>query len=201
MRLESEGRGRTHPNSSGPVPTARVASLVKGGDALTHLACIPGLCVTRGTKAKHVGCGERPGKGLGGMCCSGPNHLGPRAPPWVGPAAQQREKQLGGGRQNGELAAGCPQVGMGFSVSDGGPWGSEHPFTQAASYMGSGCLWSPHLDDFYNVHLGSCSRRPLRPLDQVIKGSLWAGTHLGSRLGDLRGQGHGWVAPTMGLGT
>lgn len=49
-----------------------------------------------------------------------------------------------------EWASACVMEGTG---------GSEHPLIQAASYMGSGCLWSPHLDDFYYVHLGSCSRK------------------------------------------
>lgn len=75
-----------------------------------------------------------------------------------GPGSPEDGKTTGG-KQNGGLAAGCPQIGMGFSLSDGGHWGSEHPLIQAASYMGSGCLWSPHLDDFYYVHLGSCSRK------------------------------------------
>lgn len=104
MRLESEGRGRKHLNSLGPVPTAWVASLVKAGDVLAHLAFIPGLYVTSGMKAKHVGCGERPGKGLGGMYCSGPNHLAPG--PLTGGTGSSAEGKTTG-RKEAEWRVGC----------------------------------------------------------------------------------------------
>lgn len=82
LRLACEGRGRKRPDSSelfvcwaGP----QFPHWSWGVMLPTHLACILGLWVTRGTKAKHLGHREGPGTGLCGMLRSCP--LGPQMPP------------------------------------------------------------------------------------------------------------------------
>lgn len=57
-------------------------------------------------------------------------------------------------------------------------------------------IWMTSIMSTWVPVLGRLSRP-----HQVTEGSLWAGTHWGSRLGDLRGQGHGCATPTVGSGT
>lgn len=125
------------------MPTAWVASLVKGGDALAHLACIPGLCVTRGMKAKHVGCGERPGKGLGGMHCSGPNHLGPRAPHgWDWQLSRGKNNWEEGGRMESWLQA-APRWEWGSACRMEGPRGQNTPSVRLQVICGLAAFGAP----------------------------------------------------------